>query len=539
MNKHILIIATWGTASCFLTAQPIPEDAIAEAKAAYKEKAPSTVTGIVFLDANANGKRDGQEKGIAGVAVTDGVDIVKSGDDGSYRITIRPDATTPWTPARTVSICWPDGHWPVGKHWHRLSDIPDGKNADFALRPDKQTLPFAFSHITDDHGSGGTYQAFSQDYKLLGGMSKFIVDTGDMLYANYSVPAAAIGPYKTLAANIKKADFGVSLFGVPGNHDNVGTTMKPEEYDPAHPLFCHGLFTRHIGPVRWSFDYGGCHFVGLDWKQPATGMEKWENIAPQEAVDWFAKDLTRVEENRRVFVFIHFPTGVGEYHKLIGRASWSFGGHAHRYRQYNYGGPSTVGLNLRGNGSSNLVVVTKDDFVVVARCPGCKADRNYHSKDCAIAHRTKGDMSARMAPIRGEPIAIPAQNLGTTTIDSGGAGIEIEATIAIGSAKQVGLKIGEQEVVYEKGTLYITGIPVPFEPWPEQNNTLTLHIAASSNMLMVHANNLIRILKPAKVGDASKVTLFAEGGDARLDASTIRALNAEANKVLENMGFKD
>lgn len=538
MKRPPLILPMFVAAACCASAEPLPDDVVAEAKAAYQEKAPAAVSGVVFLDVNANGKRDAGEKGIAGVAVTDGVDIVETGDDGAYNISIHPDATIPWTPARTISISWPDGHWPVGKHWQRLSDIPDGKNADFALRPDKQTLPFAFSHITDDHGSGGTYQAFSRDLKLLGGMSKFIVDTGDMLYANYSVPAAAIGPYRALAANIKKADFGVPLFGVPGNHDNVGTTMKPEEYDREHPLFCHGLFTRHIGPVRWSFDYGGCHFVGLDWKQPAAGMEKWENIAPQEAVDWFAKDLARVPKDRRVFVFIHFPTGVDDYHKLIGRASWSFGGHAHRYRQYNYGGPSTVGLNLRGNGSSNLVVVTQDDFAVVARCPGCKADRNYHSKDCAIAHRTKGDMAARLAPVRGEPVAVPAQALGTTTIDAGGAGIEIETTIAIGTARRVGMKIGNQEVVYEKGTLHVAGIPVPFEPWPEQNNTLTLHIAASNGMLMVHANSLIRILKPAQVGDAGKVTFFGNGGTARLEASTVRPLSTEADKVLEQMGFK-
>lgn len=536
--KHTLILPTLVAAACCIAAEPLPEDVVAEAKAAYQEKAPATVTGTVFLDANANGVRDAGEKGIAGVAVTDGVDIVETSDDGNYRITIRPDATIPWTPARTVSTSWPDGHWPVGKYWRRLSDIPDGKNVDFALRLDVQKLPFAFSHITDDHGAGGTYQAFSRDLRLLGGMSKFIVDTGDMLYANYSVPAAAIGPYRSLAANIKKAEFGVPFFAVPGNHDNVGTTMKPEEYDPAHPLFCHGLFTRHLGPVRWSFDYGGCHFVGLDWKQPAAGKEKWDNIAPQEAADWFAKDLKRVPKDRRVFVFIHFPTGVAGYHKLISRASWSFGGHAHRYRQYNYGGPSTVGLNLRGNGSSNLVVVTQDDFAVVARCPGCKADRNYHCKDCAIAHDTKGDMAARMAPVRGEPVAVPAVALGSTTINAGGAGIEIETAIAIGTAKRVGMKIGDQEVVYEKGTLHVAGIPVPFEPWPEQNNTLTLHVAASSGMLMVHANNLIRILKPARVGDATKVTLFAEGGTARLEASTVRPLNAEAGKVLEKLGFK-
>ncbi len=516
-----------------------PADVAAAVKASYADKAPSEVMGVVFVDANGNGKRDGGERGLPGVGVTDGVGIVESGTDGAYTIAIRPDPTIPWTPARTVSVCWPSGYWPVGNHWHRLSDIPDGKGADFPLKEQAQPFPFAFSHITDDHGAGALYPTYAKDLHLLGGMPRFVVSTGDMLYVNGSTPGPAIATYRSLMANVAKADFGVPFLAVPGNHDNTATNMKPEEYDPKHPLFCHGVYTKLLGPVRWSFDYSGCHFIGLDWKSPSDEPKAlWEDAVPQAAADWLRKDLARVPAGRRVFAFVHFPSGVPEYYKVIGRATWTFAGHNHRVQRYNYGGPSITGINLHGNGSSNICIVTEKDFAVVTRCAGCKEAHTYHSKLCGIGYRTKGEMPQRLAPIRGEAMDLPACDLGSKTVGAGGKGIEIEVAIAVGSARRVGLRIGDQEIAFDGEFLHIAGIPIPFKPWPEQRNTLTFHVAASSAMLMVYANDLIRTHKPAAVGDASKVILFAAGGTARLIGGSVRSLKDEVQKVMEDMGFR-
>ncbi len=533
----LLLLAAWSCQAGAPQQQAeLPPDIVAEVEASYKEKAPASVTGIVFVDDNANGKRDAGEKGLAGVGVTDGVSIVDTAADGSYTIEIKPDATIPWTPARTLSVCWPSGYWPVGNHWHRLSDIPVGKDADFPLRREKQPLPFAFSHITDNHSGGGGYLSYAKDLKLLGGLARFVVDSGDMLYANYVTGGPSIQMFRGLAENIEKADFGVPFLAVPGNHDNTdGTTNS----DPSHPLFCHGVYTKFFGPVRWSFDYGDCHFVGLDWKRPSGDPKVlWEDITPQEAVDWFKKDLARVPADRRVFVFVHFPTGVDEFYKVIGRATYTFGGHNHRSVQYYYGGPSITGINLRGNGSSNIGIVTENDFAVITRCPGCKSDRAYHSKHCGIGYLTKGKLGGLIAPVLGEAITVPAEELGSKTIAAGGQGIEVKLTIDVGSAKRVGLKIGDQEIVFDGETLHAAGIPIPFKPWPEHNNQLTLYVAASSHMLILYANDLIRTHKPTFMGDTGKVTIFAEGGKATLISGSVSPLKEGCNQVLVDMGYK-
>lgn len=50
-----------------------------------------TVTGIVFHDLDANGRRDGEEAGVAGVMVSNGLDVVRTDEAGRYELAVRDD----------------------------------------------------------------------------------------------------------------------------------------------------------------------------------------------------------------------------------------------------------------------------------------------------------------------------------------------------------------------------------------------------------------------------------------------------------------
>src|SRR5699024_2583515 len=65
---------------------------------------PETFTGQVFDDVNENSKLDGDEQGVAGVAVTNGVDVVQTDGEGRYELPVRDNMT--------VSITQPAG-WQV------------------------------------------------------------------------------------------------------------------------------------------------------------------------------------------------------------------------------------------------------------------------------------------------------------------------------------------------------------------------------------------------------------------------------------------
>src|SRR5689334_8613616 len=71
-----------------------------------------TIRGRVIDDRNGNGTLDAGETGLAGVQVTDGVQFVQSGPDGSYELKMVEDPVVPFHPSRTVYVCWPSGHWP-------------------------------------------------------------------------------------------------------------------------------------------------------------------------------------------------------------------------------------------------------------------------------------------------------------------------------------------------------------------------------------------------------------------------------------------
>ncbi len=512
----------------------IPQDVLDEVKASFNEKAPAAVEGVVYLDANGNGKRDAGEKGMPDVGVTDGVTFAATGPDGSYSLTIKSDATIPWNPARCVSMSWPSNTWPTGKWYYRLSDVPTGKGVDFGLREDKQPLPFAFSHTTDGHGGGGEYRGVARDLAVQGPMMRFHFETGDMIYANYSQPPAAAVAYRGMLSNIQRAQLPVPNFSVPGNHDNTGCTVALKDHHPDNPLFCHGLWTKYMGPHRWSFNYGGCHFVGVDWRRP-TSEGLWEDAAPEAAATFMQADFARVKEGTRIFMFVHFPSGTPQFHNACSRVTYGFGGHNHRFAEYNYGCPSVTALNCMGGAPSNVGVVTENDFAVVNRCAGCKGNGHVnHSKLCAIS-QLRLTVVPKLTPLRGTEIELAAKPLGKETVAAAGV-VEIDAAIKIGSAKRTGIKIGQAEIVFDGEALNVAGLPVPLKPWPDQNNTLSLHVAASKDFIIVYANNTIRLHKPAKIGPISDVTFFAEGGDATIKQASIWPLKDGAEKLLPRLG---
>src|SRR5690606_23990612 len=53
--------------------------------------AQSTVTGYVYNDANGNGKRDRREKGVSGVAVSNGIEVFATDADGRYELPLGDD----------------------------------------------------------------------------------------------------------------------------------------------------------------------------------------------------------------------------------------------------------------------------------------------------------------------------------------------------------------------------------------------------------------------------------------------------------------
>lgn len=83
---------------------------------------PQKFNGQVFDDVNENSKLDGDEEGVSGVAVSNGVDVVLTDGDGRYELPVRENMT--------VSITQPSG-WQVPVDEDKIAQfsynhLPDG-----------------------------------------------------------------------------------------------------------------------------------------------------------------------------------------------------------------------------------------------------------------------------------------------------------------------------------------------------------------------------------------------------------------------------
>lgn len=472
---------------------------------------PDTVAGVVFLDANGNGRLDKGEKPVGGARVTDGVSIVITAADGAYSIKIGADPTTPQKGSRVVSVCWPDGTWPTGRWWARLDRIADATKVNFPLRSDKQELPFAFMHVSDDHAAGATYGKVAPAAGRLKPMLRFCINTGDSAQSSLTDDT----PMVTLARNAAK--FVVPVFSVPGNHDIVGkrATKQPN----THPLVWNGAYTKNLGPVRWSFDYAGARFVGLDWFDPSIPHEINGSV-PQVAADWMEKDLASVKPGARIFVFVHFPSGCPKFGQVIAKykVAHLFGGHNHRHRYYNAAGrPAVTAINFMAGG--NLIIVEKDDFTPAEFCLGYKGP-DHHSKRCSLSYPRRGLMSSLKAR-HGEAHSLPAGKLSGNAkpLDIGaGHSVHIEMEVTPAAAKKVGVRIGQGakafEIAWTGNRLNVAGVSVPFGWEAYDKKTLLWNIAIDGGRIEFYANKRYHLGKALKVSAAGPVTFFAEGGQA-------------------------
>lgn len=269
------------------------------------------VTGRVFLDANANGRYDAGDEGLAGVPVTDGLAFVRTGPDGRYRIRPWLDSLIQIDKMPILSVSFPNGTWPTSGWFRRLDDVKDLANVDFPLRADKQKTPFLFIHGSDPHvprGGKDKFAGFLRDMRGLADRARFCVMTGDLvdLSDSHSFAKAAL-EFALLEGQIRH--FPMPLFCVPGNHDAAGVTAdKKSGWTKDDPAYAYGYYREVVGPLRWSFNYAGIHFVGIDFlRVDAEG--KWQHGQPPSAIEWLRQDLAQVKPGSRIFLFLHAPRG--------------------------------------------------------------------------------------------------------------------------------------------------------------------------------------------------------------------------------------
>jgi 3',5'-cyclic AMP phosphodiesterase CpdA len=265
---------------CLLPAAPLARQA-------------APVSGAVYLDANGNGTRDPEEKGIGSVAVSNQIDVVATGSDGSYRL--------PSIGLGVVFVSVPDGHEASGRFWMR----PEGGRADFGLRQRPAPADYSFVHASDTHVNAQSVARFERVRRWVAAeRPAFVLVSGDLVQDALRVGEAEARGYYDLYVKAAAA-FPVPVWSVPGNHENFGIERHLSLVSPKHPLYGKQMYRSYLGPTYYSFTYGGIHFVGLD-SVDIDDLWYYGHV-DQPQLAWLTADLARIPAGTPVVTFNHIP----------------------------------------------------------------------------------------------------------------------------------------------------------------------------------------------------------------------------------------
>ena len=230
-------------------------------------------TGKVFLDENKNKTWDTGEKGMKGVSVSDGQNVLKTDASGNFSLPGHAKN-------RFIFVTVPAGYKLSAKHYLKI----EGKVAayNFGLLPDPTSAGSAVKMLqitdteTDKYNDWITnLKNFSKNQDV-----SFIVHTGDICYekglnfhANQVTPEA----------------LGKQIFYCIGNHDLVKGAYGEE------------LFESLFGPVYYSFDAGPAHFIVT----PMRSGDVQPSYTVDEVISWMKNDLAATDKNKPVIIFNH------------------------------------------------------------------------------------------------------------------------------------------------------------------------------------------------------------------------------------------
>lgn len=322
-----------------LRALAITTAALAIAATPARATAQAEATGSVFVDANGNGVRDANERGVAGVAVSNQDAVTTTDASGRFHL---PRAGT-----GIVFISVPDGYRSLGRFWRPAAD--GSSSLDFPLASSAHARQFSFVHASDTHIAPASADRTRRLGALVDSLAPaFLIVTGDLVRDALRVGEPEATSYYELFVRETSA-FHTPLWTVPGNHENFGIERDKSHVSATHPLYGRGMYHKYLGPDYYSFNYGGIHFVGLN---TADIEDQWYyGHVDSLQLAWLERDLAVVPATMPVVSFDHIP----------------FVSTVEGFNGYMEGGPAPSLITVRGKTVYRHTVSNAGDVLAVLR----------------------------------------------------------------------------------------------------------------------------------------------------------------------------
>lgn len=279
--------------------------------------AQQVATGFVFEDTNGNGKKERNERGIEGVSLSNGTDVVVTRNDGSYSISVYD--------GNTLFMIKPKGYKPavdndyIPKFYYHYK--PQGSPANFEFKGVAptgklpQSVDFALTRYDEPEnftaiifGDPQPYTMDDIDYftrKIVQEVEKkdntlFGISLGDIVGDNLSLHPI----YKERMRHLQ-----LPWYNVMGNHDM--------NYDAPTDVLTDETFEKNFGSANYAFNYGNAHFIILDnilYPDPRDGNGYWGGYRLDQLL-FLENNLKHVPKDKLVVIaqHIHMKNIVEEF----------------------------------------------------------------------------------------------------------------------------------------------------------------------------------------------------------------------------------
>lgn len=307
---------------------------------AANDEAKLMASGIVFEDTDSDRKFTSVDKPLAGVRVSNGVDIVKTDEKGRYELSVDDDTTLFLIkPSGYRTVLSKDNlprfyyiHKPDGSPELRFPGVkPTGnlpESIDFPLYAQNEPSKFKIILFADPQSRNvGEVGYVGQDVvsELVGSDAAFGVTLGDIVFDDLTVFDSQ---------NQTVGMIGIPWYNIIGNHDI--------NFDARNREHANETFERVYGPSYYSFDYGHAHFIvmdNIDWYRDANRGNDFRYRAGfgEKQLEFVKKDLEQIPEDQPVILMMHIPLKGAhdrqELYRIIEKRPFciSFSGHTHTH----------------------------------------------------------------------------------------------------------------------------------------------------------------------------------------------------------------
>ena len=229
--------------------------------------------GTVYVDIDQSGIFDKGDQPLAGVMVTDGLNVVRTDKKGRFSL-------PGFEKTRFITITTPAGF--ETKQFY-LSTKENRKSYDFLLTESERTKSkeHSFVQITDTEVTGGMGR-WVTDLKHYIGNEKpaFLIHTGDICYEPGLKMHTEVVNSQTMECPV---------YYCIGNHDLVKGNYGEELYETIY------------GPTWYSFDVGNVHYVVT----PIDHGDNPTDYTLKDVYNWLKNDLALMKKEQALIIFNH------------------------------------------------------------------------------------------------------------------------------------------------------------------------------------------------------------------------------------------